>query len=118
VVDVPREMLEAMFQDMRERHRWAVDEPLVWGYFFIGHDPRRLEEVAALLVAGGYRAVEIFQHEKEDPGDADVWWLHVERVEHHTVDSLMARNDELNALAAENGLIAYDGMDAGPVGKH
>jgi hypothetical protein len=41
--------------------------------------------------------------------------LHVEKVETHTVDSLDARNGELDALASKHDLQSYDGMDVGPV---
>ena len=39
----------------------------------------------------------------------------MDRVERHTVDSLMARNAELYKFADAQGLTDYDGMDVGPV---
>jgi hypothetical protein len=41
-------------------------------------------------------------------------WLHVERVETHSVDTLDARNQELDQIAREFG-VKYDGMDVGAV---
>ena len=42
-------------------------------------------------------------------------FLHVEREERHTVESLYARNQDLYRFAAEFGLESYDGMDVGPI---
>jgi hypothetical protein len=41
--------------------------------------------------------------------------LHVRRVEMHSVESLLARNEELYRLAEELGIDSYDGMDVGPI---
>ena len=46
---------------------------------------------------------------------ACLWWLHVEKIEVHSVASLDARNQVLYRSADEQGLDAYDGMDVGPV---
>ncbi|MFX8929938.1 ribonuclease E inhibitor RraB, partial [Acinetobacter baumannii] len=51
----------------------------------------------------------------ETPDGAESWWLHVERDERHSVDSLDARNRALHRFAETHGLEAYDGMDVGPV---
>jgi hypothetical protein len=52
-----------------------------------------------------------------DPAEADdavtVLHLHVEKIEHHSVDSLMAREEQLREFAHNNGLESYDGMDVG-----
>ena len=67
----------------------------------------------------GYRFVEIFLSEKEDPDEPDLWWLHVEKIEIHSSDSLHERNQLLYEFADEHGLESYDGMDVGPAGaKH
>jgi len=61
-----------------------------------------------------YDFVELFKSEKDDPQDDDLWWLHVQRIEVHTVDSLFARNERLYEFASSHGLDSYDGMDVGP----
>jgi hypothetical protein len=43
--------------------------------------------------------VEIFKTEGDDPDKADLWWLHVQRVEVHSVDSLFTRNEQLTDFA-------------------
>ncbi|WP_205691928.1 ribonuclease E inhibitor RraB [Caulobacter soli] len=100
--------LEEMFSNMRGSAAWNVDGPLLWGYFFTSPDRAKVDQAAKILVGRGYRLVEIHR-------DRGVWWLHVERVEHHTVDSLDARNAEFYAFAQGEGLATYDGMDVGPV---
>lgn len=111
---ISRPQLEAMFANMKSNARWNVDGPLLWGYFFTGSDRDALERAGRILAGQGYRLVELRPGERKSPRDADVWWLHVERVEHHTVDSLQARNTEFYAFAAQQGLGSYDGMDVGP----
>ena len=115
MVDIPRDTIDQMFDRMRHKYRWDTDAPLVWGYFFVGKNMPDLESAAELLVQSGYEFVGIFPMEKELPDEIDQWWLHVERVEHHTVDSLAERNARLNEFSAANRLLSYDGMEAGPV---
>jgi hypothetical protein len=105
---IQRAQLEQMFAQMRANAPWNVDGPLLWGYFFTSRDRDRLERASGVLAAKGYRVVDISQR------DTGVWWLHVERVEHHTVDSLNKRNLEFYAFAQGQGLDTYDGMDVGP----
>ena len=114
---ISREAVENMFSAMRAEGSFAVDGPLLWGFFFTDPDPSKLEAAAASLARMGYRLVDIYPA-ADDSDDADHnWWLHVERVEHHTVDTLDARNNELAAFASRHGLDSYDGMDVGPVGQ-
>lgn len=112
-----REQLETMFTQMTDDAGWDVSQDLLWGYFFTHHTPLPLESAAAELSKIGYEVANIYLSEKEDAAAPDLWWLHVERVEVHSVDSLLARNAELVKFAAQQGLDAYDGMDVGPVGE-
>lgn len=104
---ISRAQLVRMFSSMRSSAPWNIDEPLLWGYFFTSPDRAKIDQATKVLVDEGYRLVEVHR-------DKDVWWLHVERVERHTVDSLDARNAEFYALAQREGLTTYDGMDVGP----
>ena len=114
---ISRELLENMFADMRKKSKWNVDGPLLWGYFFTALDKAKLEAAASALVKDGYTFVDIWLPESKESEDSLMWWLHVERVEHHTVDSLHKRNTALYALASKFGLESYDGMDVGPAAK-
>jgi hypothetical protein len=102
--------LQEMFSNMRANPKWNVDAPLLWGYFFIDSDPKWLEVVAQELIASGYRLVDI-----RATDDKSAYVLHVEKVEHHTVESLNKRNQEFYALAEKFRLSSYDGMDVRPV---
>ena len=77
--------------------------------------PAKLERVVPLLERNGYKFVEIFLADKENKREPDVWWLHVEKVEIHTPNTLNERNKVFYKFADENDLASYDGMDVGPV---
>ena len=108
------EELEVMFANISEEPGWDMTKPMLWGYFFTHHEPKRLEEAKMSLVQKGYRFVDIYLSDKEDGTDPDVWWLHIEKEEVHTPQSLDKRNDEFYLFAHELGLDSYDGMDVGP----
>lgn len=111
---ISREMIEEMFANMRANAGWSVDAPLLWGYFFTAYEKEKLEKAAGELVNDGYELVDIWQPEPEDEDeDPDLWWLHVQRVEHHTVDSLAERNAAFYTFASKHDLESYDGMDVG-----
>ena len=105
---ISRDMLERMFAQIRASSGWDLSKPLKWGYFFIDPDRAALDRASKVLVERGYRLVTI-----EQVGD-QLWRLHVERAEIHTVDTLDERNRELYAFAQAQGLSSYDGMDVGP----
>jgi hypothetical protein len=105
------ENLEQMFQKMRVEAPFNVDEDLLWGYFFTDPDKKKLRPVADDLTKLGYREVALYLTD-----DKSTYFLHLERVETHTPQSLNERNAQFYALAERLG-IEYDGMDVGPVGK-
>jgi hypothetical protein len=104
------QILEDMFANMRAQTDWDVDGEMLWGYFFTDPNPKKLKPLADYLSNAGYRLVKI--HETDD---RNTYFLHVERVETHTPQTLFARNAEFYLLADEFGLESYDGMDVGPV---
>lgn len=112
---ITREQLVEMFENIERDTSWDLSQPLLWGYFFADADQTKLERVAPLLKKQGYRFVDIYLSDKEEPEEPDLWWLHVEKVEVHTADTLHERNQQLYAFADEHGLDSYDGMDVGPV---
>ncbi|GHB97049.1 ribonuclease E inhibitor RraB [Cerasicoccus arenae] len=107
------EKLEEMFERMKETPGWDLDAPLLWGYFFTNDEPQKLEKTKEILEKKGYRFVDIYISDKENESDPDQFWLHVEKVETHSPQSLDKRNDEFYLLAHELGLKSYDGMDVG-----
>jgi len=112
---ISKAQLQEMFDSMRRDAPWSVDGPLLWGYFFTNSEPSALKRAAAELQSKGYRVVDI--SERPDSPGSSRWWLHVEKVEKHTVDTLNARNQEFYALALKFQLGSYDGMDVGPAPK-
>lgn len=110
---ITRDQLQEMFDSMSGR--WDVSRPLLWGYFFTNPSREPLEKAANTLENRGYRFVDIHLGDKDVSTDPDVWWLHVEKIEVHSVDSLDRRNQEFYRLVESLGLDSYDGMDVGPV---
>ena len=109
--------LEDMFANMRADSGWNVDGPLLWGYFFTDRSAQKLQDLVPILEAQGYRFVDIFIPEGDD-GHVDeepYYFLHVEKVEIHSAQSLHEKNSQLYALAELHALDSYDGMDVGPV---
>jgi hypothetical protein len=112
---IEKKQLELMFEQMADNTDWDLSAPLIWGYFFTDASADKLRAAAPSLEQDGYRLVDVVLADKDEPGDADLWMLHVEKIEVHTPDSLDQRNGELYAFAAAHGLGAYDGMDVAPV---
>ncbi len=111
---IDRSVLEEMFASIRSNTEWPIDGDMLWGYFFTDKDQAKLERAGQELEARGYRYVGILRPDGDDE-DQETLYLHVERVETHTVETLHRRNMELYDLAEELGLDTYDGMDVGPV---
>lgn len=105
---IAKHQLQQMFDDISRNAGWDMSKPMLWGYFFTNPTRDELEVAAKALAGDGYRVVEICEDD-----DEPLFWLHVERVEAHTVDSLYERNESFYRLAAELGLESYDGMDVG-----
>ena len=103
-----------MFESIADRGEWDMTQPMLWGYFFTNRDLTTLRAAIPHLQSQDYEFVEVFRSEKDEPQDEDLWWLHVQRIEVHTVDSLFARNERLYEFASRHGLDSYDGMDVGP----
>lgn len=112
-----RDELEKMFANISQQTQWDISKNMLWGYFFTNPSRQPLELASRDLAKSGYRVVQIYLSDKKNSNDPDLWWLHVERVEIHSVTSLFKRNAELSALAARYGLASYDGMDVGPAAE-
>lgn len=110
---ITRDQVEELFDAVRKGATWSPDEICLWGYFFTDPDREKLTRAGRALAGLGYRMVEILEPDDDDE-DRGLFFLHVEREERHTVDSLDRRNAELYLLADELGLESYDGMDVGP----
>jgi len=114
-----RDVTEEMFNRVREKTDWPIDTgDCLWGYFFLNTDLSKLTSAGRLLEAQGYRIAAILSDEDDPeraPSDPASYWLHVEKVECHSVDSLLAREEQLREFARMNGLRGYDGVEVGAV---
>jgi exonuclease I len=105
-----RSDVDNLFAEMKENAPFDVEGDLLWGYFFTDADKAKLRPLAEELAALGYREVALYRTD-----DRRMYFLHVERVERHTPESLDALNRRFEALAERHGIVSYDGMDVGPV---
>lgn len=111
-------MIEDLFANTRKltrdgRAKWDIDAVCRWSFFFVDVDRDRLIRAGEDLARGGYEFVGLLEPGEDD--DQETIYLRVDRVERHTVDSLLSRNSELYAFAESHGLANYDGMDVGAI---
>ena len=110
-------MVEWLFATSRKTARrgaFDVDQVCRWSFFFIDNDRARLIRAGQHLARSGYEFIGVLEPD-EDDDDQERIWLRVDRVERHTVASLMSRNSELDAFADAFGLACYDGMEVGAI---
>lgn len=112
------EQLEEMFGNIENSTDWDLDAPLLWGYFFTDESEGHLIRIVPLLQAQGYRFVDLYKPELDEGVEEsadDYFFLHVEKEEQHSAQSLHERNQQLYAFAQLHRLRSYDGMDVGPI---
>lgn len=107
---IEKSQLQEMFDNIRAKTKWNIDGNMVWGYFFTGENEAVLDAPSKELSKMGYKVVAIYPAD-----DKSMYWLHVEKIETHTVQSLFQRNSELYRFASKFNEVEYDGMDVGPV---
>src|SRR5215831_13173577 len=96
------DQLEDMFARMKAEAPFEVDGELLWGYFFTDPDKSKLRPVADALVAEGYREVGLYRTD-----DGSTYFLHVEKAEKHTPETLHERNQHFYAVADRFGIESY-----------
>ena len=106
---VDRSTIDDFFESSLARGM-QLSGDMLWGYFFVDTDREALEALRPVLVALGFRYVDVFGGD-DDPD----LYLHVERVEAHTPETLDARCRQLDELARTHGVRDYDGFDVGNV---
>ena len=111
---ITRDDLQEMFDSAKAGAKCNIDDVCLWGYFFTNHDRENLSAAAPVLERMGYRVVGFLEPTPDDDDQTQLF-LHVEKEELHTVDSLDVRNQKLYRFADEFGLDSYDGMDVGPI---
>lgn len=99
------EKIEEMYSNM-ESNGVDIAADFLYGYFFISKKKDKLKQAVPDLEAMSFRFVDIYQADDKD------WWLHVERVESHSAQTLFDLNKKLYAIA-DKFKIEYDGFDLG-----
>jgi hypothetical protein len=103
--------LSELFESIAAETAWDMRSSMMWSYFFADQDQAKLEALRPILEIAGYRFVTYLESPSDD---TQVYFLQVDRVETHSVDSLHTRNENLALLAYRFGL-TYDGLDVAPV---
>lgn len=112
---IERATLIEMFAALKDNGLNA-NEDLLWGYYFVDPDSEQLQALIPALEGRGYRFIDLFEAEiDEEVSSTPMYYLHVEKAERHTIDTLEVRNQEMELLAEQYGVAKYDGMDAGPL---
>jgi len=107
---ISRDEVETLFQKM-QKAGWDMQKEQVWGYFFKDPSLQKLSNFSENLKHQGYTIVDINQSYPDNN-----FWLHIEKTQQHTIDSLHQLNQYFYKLAEENSIQSYDGMDISPVG--
>lgn len=81
--------------------------PLLFGYFFYDKDKSKLEKLKDELLKDNYRLVSL------EKVDKNKYILHLEKIEIHTRESLLRRENWLDELAKKYKVELYDGWDVG-----
>ncbi len=112
---ITREDIKIFFEDVNNGNEFDTSSKLLWGYFFLDADKKKLKKASKKLVEQGYKYVQIFEAEKENDENVQEYYLHVEKIEYHNVDTLNQRNKELYLFAEQNSIDSYDGFDVGNI---
>lgn len=107
---IPLEKIEEMFSKMKSSGV-NTNSKMLWGYFFKSKNKDKFEQVANELKAKDFDFVEIYKTKDK------MYWLHLERKETHSANSLYQLDDELYEIA-DKYQIAYDGFEVGNVDKN
>jgi hypothetical protein len=106
---ITRDDIETLFKKM-QKSGWNMHEDQVWGYFFKDPSQQKLKEFSQELNRLGYTIIDINQSYPDKN-----YWLHIEKTQPHSIDSLYQLNQFFYQLAKENSIQSYDGMDISPV---
>lgn len=112
---ITKETIIDFFKNIEENEEFNSTDKLLWSYFFLNSDLERLKEFAEVLKGLGYYFVNIFEAEKENKNDIQEYYLQIEKIEYHNIDSLHRRNQYFDKLTEENNISFYDGFDVGNI---
>lgn len=99
-----RNDIENFFFQIIINSELSTKSNLSWGYYFRSNQSTSLEEAKKILISNGYDFAEIILEGKE-------YYLQIEKIETHTIDSLYDRCLELDTLAQRLQINSFDGFD-------
>lgn len=85
------------------------NQPFLYGYFFVDKNLEKLDKLSAKLAKKGFSKVTI------EKRDSELYFLHLEKIESHTQESLLERLNEFDQLAKDETIELFDGWDIGHV---
>ncbi len=106
--DKRAEVNRRVFDSIKEKSHWDMRKPMLYGFFFTCTRETPLKILGFLLSIGDHRVVDI---SKDD--DKDFYWLHVERIQVHDLNSVSTKDVRLRRIGAMC-ISEYDGWDVGP----
>ncbi|MFK5985917.1 MAG: ribonuclease E inhibitor RraB [Pseudomonadota bacterium] len=101
--------VKALFQKMQDAG-WNMQQAQVWGYFFKDSSEQKLIKLSHKLKQLGYTINDINQSYPDKS-----YWLHIEKIQQHSIESLHQLNQYFYQLAKDNNISSYDGMDISPI---
>lgn len=85
------------------------NQPFLYGYFFVDKNLEKLDKLSTKLAKKGFSKVTI------EKRDSELYFLHLEKIESHTQESLLERLNEFDQLAKDETIELFDGWDVGHV---
>ena len=106
---ISKEDIRQLFEKM-QKAGWNMEQKLAWGYFFKHPNIKPLQELAHELEQQSYEVIDINQSYPDE-----MYWLQLEKIEQHSIESLNQRNQQFYDLAKKRHIQKYDGMDVSPI---
>lgn len=103
---IPLSQIQELYENMQSQGV-NTNQDMLYGYFFTNKTSEVLLGIAKVLEPYGFKFVDVY------PDETGLYWLHVERIETHTPESLDKLNQQFYELAEKWKIESYDGFDIG-----
>jgi len=115
---ISEKTIDDFFEHTRALHAagrapFDIDQTCRWSFFFVDPSEGRLLELVPELEELGYEIAGTLAPDDDEVDGS--YFLRADKIEAHTTASLLARNDQLYAMARRYGIGDYDGMDVGAI---
>lgn len=112
---ITKQTIIDFFKEVEQGKEFDTSDKLLWSYFFLDSNVKKLKDFSSKLEDLGFKFKTIFDAEKLNPNDIQEYYLQIEKIEFHNVDTLFKLNQIFYRLAEENYITAYDGFDVGNI---